>query len=172
MHGRAGRLDLVIDLKGGKGMHAIHHSLAVFGMLGAVCFAAQPASAQCTDQWLPGEGLPGLNGDVYAAAVYDDGTGPALYVGGQFTFAGEVAANNIARWDGTTWSPLGNGMNDWVIALTEYNGELIAGGGFTTAGGTPANRIARWDGTVWTALGSGMSGCPFQCATAVGALAV
>ncbi len=43
-------------------MHAIRHSLRLFGMLGAVFFAAQPASAQCTEQWLPGEGLPGLTG--------------------------------------------------------------------------------------------------------------
>ncbi len=141
-------------------MHAIRHSLRLFGILGAVFFVAAPASAQCTDQWLPGEGLPGLNGIVYATAVYDDGTGPALYVGGYFTVAGEVFANNIARWDGTSWSPLGSGMQGGqytsVSALAVYNGELIAAGEFTTAGGTPANYIARWDGTIWSALGSGM----------------
>jgi hypothetical protein len=32
--------------------------------------------------WLPGFTLPGLDGDVLALAVYDDGTGPALYAGG------------------------------------------------------------------------------------------
>ncbi len=158
MHGREGRLDLVIDLKGGNGMHANRHSLAVLGMLGAVFFAAAPASAQCTDQWLPGEGLPGLNGDVYATAVYDDGTGPALYVGGSFSVVGDVVATNIAKWDGTSWSPLGSGTNNNVYDLTVYNGELIAGGEFTTAGETAANRIARWDGTTWSPLGSGMGG--------------
>ena len=109
-------------------MHANRHSLKLFGILGAVFFTAAPASAQCTDQWLPGEGLPGLDGDVYAAAVYDDGTGPTLYVGGNFNFAGEVFANNIAKWDGANWSALGSGISSSVYALTVYDGELIAGG--------------------------------------------
>ena len=138
-------------------MHAIRHSLKLFGILGAVFLTATPASAQCTDQWLPGDGVPGLGGYGYAAAVYDDGTGPALYVGGEFSIAGEAIANNIARWDGATWSPLGSGINGTVEALTVYSGELIAGGGFTTAGGTEANKIARWDGTNWSPLGSGMN---------------
>ncbi len=43
-------------------MHANRHSLRVCGMLGAVFFAAVPASAQCTEEWLPGAGLPGLSG--------------------------------------------------------------------------------------------------------------
>ncbi len=138
-------------------MHLMNRFLAVFGMLGAVFFAAAPASAQCTEQWLPGEGRPGLSGPVFAAAVFDDGTGPALYVGGDFNFAGEVVANNIARWDGKSWSPLGSGTNSRVSALTVYNGELIAGGEFTAAGGTVVNHIARWDGTTWSPLGSGMN---------------
>ena len=56
------------------------------------------------------------------------------------------------------WRPLGSGMNDYVYALTEYNGELIAGGVFTTAGGVTCNYIARWNGSVWQLLGSGMNG--------------
>ena len=139
-------------------MYANRYSLRLFGMLGAVFFAAAPASAQCTDQWLPGEDLPGLDDDVLAAVVHDDGSGPALYVGGDFTTAGGTPANHIARWDGTNWSPLGSGMDGFhVIALTVYNGQLIAGGLFTTAGGTPAQNIARWDGTSWSPLGSGVN---------------
>ena len=62
-------------------MYANRHSLRLFGILGAVFFAAAPASAQCTEQWLQGDGLPGLDDTVLAAAVYDDGTGPASVVG-------------------------------------------------------------------------------------------
>ncbi len=40
----------------------------------------------------------GTNGFVRALAVFDDGTGPAVYVGGQFTTAGGVPANFIAKW--------------------------------------------------------------------------
>jgi hypothetical protein len=31
-------------------------------------------------------------------AVYDDGDGPALYVGGDFSAAGGIPVNSIARW--------------------------------------------------------------------------
>jgi len=92
--------------------------------------------------------------------VYDDGGGEALYAGGQFTTAGGGAANRIARWDGTSWTALGSGMNGivWALAVHDDGGgaALFAGGGFTTAGGVAASLIARWDGSSWAALGSGM----------------
>lgn len=45
------------------------------------------------------------------------------------------------------------GANDHVIALLEYDGDLIAGGAFTSIGDVSANRIARWDGKTWSLLG-------------------
>ena len=54
-----------------------------------------------------------------------------------------------------SWNPLGEGLNDEVLALRVYDGDLIAGGGFTTADGNVANRIARWDGSQWHAMGEG-----------------
>jgi len=102
-----------------------------------------------------------LISSVHALTAHDDGSGPALYAGGSFTTAGGVAASRIARWDGTSWSVLGSGMNGSVRALTVHDGgggpALYAGGDFTTAGGVAASRIARWDGTSWAALGSGMN---------------
>jgi hypothetical protein len=35
---------------------------------------------------------------VYALTVFDDGTGPALYAGGEFTTAGGTPASYIAAW--------------------------------------------------------------------------
>jgi hypothetical protein len=35
---------------------------------------------------------------VNALTVFDDGSGPALVAGGQFTTAGGVPANRIAQW--------------------------------------------------------------------------
>jgi hypothetical protein len=55
-----------------------------------------------------------------------------------------VSASGIARWNGTTWQPLGTGIGGGVYALTVYNGELIAGGNFTTAGGNVSAYWARW----------------------------
>ena len=124
-------------------MHAIRHFWPLLIMLGSSFVFAVHASAECPYEWLPGEGLPGLDNTVYAAAVHDDGTGPALFVGGRFSIAGDVIAENIAKWDGTQWEPLGSGTSSNVNALTVYNGELIAGGNFTTAGGMEANYIAR-----------------------------
>jgi len=105
----------------------------------------------------------GVDSAVYALAVYDDGTGSALYVGGSFQSASGIGARNIAKWNGTTWSPVGGGMTDGlnVTALTVFDDSnglaLYAAGRFTTAGGVPANRIARWNGTAWSALGSGLN---------------
>jgi parallel beta-helix repeat protein len=102
---------------------------------------------------------------VTAFAVFDDGTGPALVVGGCFTEAGGVPANNIAKWNGTHWSALDGGvggMPSMVRSLAAYDSgtglELVAGGRFTLAGGVPANNIAKWDGTHWSALGTGIQG--------------
>ena len=99
---------------------------------------------------------------VRALTVFDDGGGPALYAGGDFTTAGGVAANRIAKWDGSSWTALGSGMNNDVHALAVFDDgggpALYAGGAFTTAGGVAANRIAKWDGSSWSALGSGMTG--------------
>jgi hypothetical protein len=116
-------------------------------------------------QWSPvGDGVTA--GSIIKLTVFDDGNGPALYAGGEFSTAGGVPASNIAKWDGTQWSPLGEGVGGdvyepGVIALTVFddgNGPaLYAGGEFATAGGVPANNIAKWDGAQWSALGSGMS---------------
>jgi hypothetical protein len=95
--------------------------------------------------------------NVHALAVHDDGRGLALYAAGDFTSAGGVPVNRMARWDGTSWSALGSGMNNDVNAVTAYDDgsgpALYAGGVFSTAGGVAASRIAKWDGSSWSALG-------------------
>ena len=98
--------------------------------------------------------LDGPNGPVYALAV----SGSNLYTGGDFTTAGGSGANSIAKWDGSSWSTLGSGMNGYVQALAVSGSNLYAGGNFTTAGGNAANRIGKWDGSSWSALGSGVDG--------------
>ncbi len=128
-------------------------------LLPAWLWPVSAADAQCVYEWKPGQGIPGLNGPVFAMTVWDDGGGAALYVGGQFTIAGDVQVNNIAKWNGSTWSALGSGLGGTlpsVLALVVHNGTLIAGGHFTTAGGASANSIARWNGSTWSALSSGL----------------
>jgi hypothetical protein len=116
------------------------------------------------ESWQPLGG--GLDGEVTALAFFDDGSGsgPALYVGGGFTTAGGVPASNIARWDGSAWSNLGEGLDQGCTALVVHDAglgagpALYAGGYFTTAGGVLANGLARWDGKRWSAVGGGLGG--------------
>ena len=130
---------------------------------GCLCLAA-PAWGQCEPAWGPVGGF-GSTGSVVALAVFDDGSGPVPYAGGSFTTIGGVQANNIAKWDGTSWSPLGTGMSAGVRALTVFDDgsgpALYAGGEFSTAGGVLVNQIAKWDGTSWSPLGAGMSSSVF-----------
>jgi hypothetical protein len=95
-------------------------------------------------------------GGQWVNAITWDGT--YLYVGGNFTSIGGVSATNIARFNWSTWSPLGNGVNGTVGAIAVTNGMVYVGGSFTSASGISANRIAKWNGSSWSALGSGLTG--------------
>lgn len=114
------------------------------------------------EAWLPLGA--GVNGAVHALCVFDDGSGPALFVAGSFTEAGGVAANRVARWDGESWSALGStpggGMDKVVRALAVFDDgsgpRLFAGGDFVTVDGQPASRVAAWDGAAWSAVGGGV----------------
>lgn len=127
-----------------------------------------PAKGQCGWEAL-GSGL-GDPIQVNAIAILSSGD---IVAGGQFVTAGGVTANNIARWNGSAWFPLGSGMSSAdgntsaVYSLAALsNGDLVAGGLFTNAGGVTVNNIARWNGNTWSEFGEGLR------ATAVVAMAV
>jgi len=103
----------------------------------------------------------GFGVDVSALAV----SGSTLYAGGGFATAGSSAANNIAQWNGNTWSVLGSGIGGadgylpYVSALAVSGDTVYAGGYFTTtSSNTIASAIAQWNGSSWSALGSGVGG--------------
>ena len=93
----------------------------------------RPLASQCQPEWLPGDGFE-VNGSINALVMLPNGD---LIAGGSFSSVGGVAANNIARWNGWTWAPMGSGMDDnfpAVLALAVLpNGDLIAGGSFYSA---------------------------------------
>jgi hypothetical protein len=92
----------------------------------------------------------GVNDRVWSLAVFDDGTGAALYAGGEFADAGGSPAANLARWDGHSWSAVGSGVSGAVQALAVFDDEavrgLYVGGWFQTAGGISSPNLARWTG--------------------------
>ena len=98
----------------------------------------------------------GANVGVNSTASAVEPSGGNVYVGGGFTMAGGAPANNIARWNGASWSALGSGVNGLVIDIAAAGDVVYAGGTFTTAGGALASYIARWNGTSWSSLGSGV----------------
>ncbi len=125
------------------------------------------------DWSIPGGGLSTSNPEIlpvgHALVVHDDGSGPALYVGGAFQRAGGLDTNNLARWNGSSWSVVSGGVtssigwvNATVRALTSADlgggAALYVGGDFTTAGSISASRVACWSGGAWTTLSSGCTG--------------
>ncbi len=118
-------------------------------------------------------GANGLNGTVNA--ILADGSD--VYVGGSFTTAGGITARAVARWNGSSWSALGEGMFHTstanVFSLAKLGGYLYACGVFTNAGGGVITRnIARWDGTKWESLGSGIGNEAISGASRATALTV
>lgn len=81
-----------------------------------------------------------LSGRITNLEVWDDGTGPALYMSGTATF--EV--NYFAKLEGNTWVPvLGSGVNNPPVSgnfssafgLYVWGDDLIVGGNFSQVGG-------------------------------------
>ena len=99
--------------------------------------------------------IPTFNGpfcNIRSMCAYNN----ELIVGGFFNQAGAIAASNIAKWNGTTWSTLGVGIPNStyptiksnVTSLCVYNSQLYVGN--TTSG------ISKWNGTNWLAVGGGI----------------
>ncbi|MEM8600882.1 MAG: hypothetical protein AAGF99_13265, partial [Bacteroidota bacterium] len=117
--------------------------------------------------WDPIDLGASTNDRVFALAFAPNGD---LYLGGAFTELRGVTVNHIARWDGTTFSPLGQGLEGRVQSLLfdDATGLLYVGGqdnspGFS--GGTntdgsfvASNKIIAWDGAAWQPLGRGVQG--------------
>lgn len=111
----------------------------------------------------------GLYPEVNALAVQ----GNELYAGG-FIYDicadancdnASASANNIVKWNGSSWSAVGNGFDHTVYALTANASTVYAGGGFDLACGnadcnsnnTLVHGIAKWNGSTWSGLGWGFS---------------
>lgn len=111
----------------------------------------------------------GITGS-YASAVDSKGN---FYIGGTFTttVAKQLSVsngistvfNNIAMWNGSSWAPLGLGLNSTVRAIViDQLDNVYVGGDFTYLGDnvTIANNVAKWtpspgpSGGSWSVLGT------------------
>lgn len=93
----------------------------------------------------------GLNREVTALAVWNDGTGEKLVAAGQFTMSGSQTVRGLAAWDGNSWRELGGGITGGIarqLAVFDPDGAgpmpalLAVGGTFSQVGGQPAGNIA------------------------------
>ncbi|MBP6874462.1 MAG: T9SS type A sorting domain-containing protein [Candidatus Eisenbacteria bacterium] len=106
---------------------------------------------------LHGQGVdgPSMFGVVSTFVEYDS----ALVAAGNIEVAGGVPVNYVAKWTGSDWEPLGQGL--WqeipgygVKTCAVYKGELYIGGSFSFIDeGVLWGGLARWDGTQWRNLG-------------------
>jgi hypothetical protein len=87
---------------------------------------------------------------AYAAGVFDDGTGPGLYVAGYLGSAGSVPVHGIARWNGQQWSPLASGIDgsyaDSMAVFNDGRGPSLFVTETSGVGGGLAPGIAQWVG--------------------------
>src|SRR5262245_20213979 len=94
---------------------------------------------------------PGIGGQGYASAVFDDGAGPRLFVGGRFGVIGGVLSDGIARWDGARFTPADAyeagypGKTNALAVLDDGSGSaLYAATDFA---------VERWRGDGWEPVG-------------------
>lgn len=87
----------------------------------------------------------GVNGEVTALMLHNN----KLYVGGNFTQAGSVAAKNVAVYDIALgqWQAMGQ-LDSTVRAFAVYNGSVYAAGTFT-------GYFSKWNGTAWQDIAQG-----------------
>lgn len=111
-----------------------------------------------------GPGNPGIaqHPAVDALVVFDDGGGPGLAVGGDFSQAGGVLVQGVALWRDGVWSGIGNGIRHAVNGAYAYDdggGEaLFVGGTVIQAGGLSGQTtgyMARWRNG-WSRCNGGM----------------
>ncbi len=102
--------------------------------------------------------VDGVSSGPYAATIRAiAAAGTDLYVGGTFSQAGGIPANNIARWSTTShqWDALNGGINGTIYTIVPHGAYIYVGGSFNDINGVPAYSLARWDtvARAWSLVG-------------------
>jgi hypothetical protein len=136
---------------------AWRRNLRSVALLVAIALAIGPngASAQVDADalWSDRFTAPGFDNVIRALAAYDGG----VVAAGDFLQTPDGRAEHIALWNGTEWTPLGEGLALPVGALLVHDGALIA----STVNAFPAYApvVSRWDGAHWTRMDAGLARC-------------
>ncbi len=97
-----------------------------------------------------------INSSITALANAGDSV---LYVVGNFSQVnGNAAMNKIARYDGTAWTPVGQGINNGTpktVAIHPLTGDVYVGGNVSSPRQSngqvvTAQKLLRWDGNQWS----------------------
>lgn len=109
-------------------------------------------------RWTNGgwEGFGFQGSDTIAALAVD---GQRVVACGAFTNIGPVMATNVALWNGTAWSPLGEGFP--AIGAPFRKAKLLIRGTEVYAMlELPALEVWHWDGNAWSKLPTTVAGTP------------
>jgi len=147
----------------------------------------QLCQAQCTE-WSDQFALAGSFAQISDTAIWDDGTGPALYAVGSFPNreigridniilpnGQQSAAYHIARWDGRNWNIVGNSVLtqfDPLAKMLRLNtiqvfdpdgpgsqpSVLVVGGLVNNSFPQPRSATLMFDGSTWSQMGQNLGG--------------
>jgi hypothetical protein len=95
--------------------------------------------------------------DIEAMAAFNNGSGMALYVGGWDLLPSGGALCNVARWNGTQWTSVGQYLGGRTTSLAVFDDGT---GPALYAGGTAQpsiNYIAKLVGNQWVTLSGGVN---------------
>ncbi|TVQ75507.1 MAG: hypothetical protein EA380_10705, partial [Phycisphaeraceae bacterium] len=105
---------------------------------------------------------------IATAITFDDGSGPGVYMSGQFLGVGGVRSPGIVKWDGRTWRSV-SWQDDpfqwgqvYITELAVYEDALYVNDSpdAPSSSGALGEWISKWDGASWTSVGEGWSTNP------------
>lgn len=122
----------------------------------ALCAAGAAGGPPCEEGWRVGDRPLPLPNNAHAMVTWDDGRGPALYVGGEFQSIEGRPGSGLARWDGENWTAVSLALTAADIRFVDvWRGKLIVGGSMVQIDGVPLYSFAVWDGQSWESLDRG-----------------